>query len=656
MKLVIVESPAKGKTIENYLGKGYKVLASYGHVRDLPKSRIGVDMENFEPEYIIPTKARKTVTMLKKEAAAAEEVILATDEDREGEAISWHLLSAAQIPEEKYKRITFHEITKEAISESLKSPRKIDQKLVDAQQGRRVLDRLVGYNISPLLWKKIMRGLSAGRVQSVALRFIVEREREIEKFKPVEYWELTATLNKAKDFEAFLNKKNGQAIELGSEIIVDSVVKDLKKEKYIVEKVDVRDHKKNPFAPFVTSSLQQEAFRKLRFTSKKTMMLAQRLYEGMKIPGHGHLGLITYMRTDSTHLSGQAISEIRKYIKENIGDNYLPEVPRQYKKVKGAQEAHEAIRPTSVLRIPEEMKAHLEADELKLYNLIWKRTVASQMSQEILELTGIDIKAGEYNFRANGKKVKFDGFSKIYHEGSKQKIEEEGKEVILPSLKVGDECTLIKLNPEQKFTQPPARFTEASLIKIMEENGIGRPSTYAPTISTIKSRGYVTVENRYFIPEKIGYVVNDVLVDNFPEVFNVEFTAVMERELDDIAEGEMEWKQPIRELWNLIENQLVQAEDNIKKINLDEKTDQKCEKCGKPMVIKQGRFGPFMACTGFPECKNTKAVAEKVAMKCPKCGGDVIIKKTKRGRTFYGCSNYPNCDFATWKLPEDEKK
>ncbi len=655
MKLVIVESPAKGKTIENYLGRGYKVLASYGHVRDLPKSRLGVDMKTFEPEYIIPTKARKTATMLKKEAAAAEEVILATDEDREGEAISWHLLSAANIPEDKYKRITFHEITKEAITEALKTPRKIDQNLVDAQQGRRVLDRLVGYNISPLLWKKIMRGLSAGRVQSVALRFIVEREREIEKFKPDEYWELTVILNKGKNFEAKLNKKNGETLEIKSESDSKKVLTELEKAKYIVDSVEVRDHKKNPPAPFVTSTLQQEAFRKLRFTSKKTMMLAQRLYEGMKLPKHGHLGLITYMRTDSTHLSNQALDEIRSYISEKIGANYLPESARQFKKVKGAQEAHEAIRPTSVFRTPAEMKEFLEPDELKLYELIWKRTVASQMSEEVLELTGVDVKAGDYNFRANGKKVKFDGFSKLYLEGSKEKINEESREVILPKLEKGDECKLVELNPEQKFTQPPARFTEASLIKIMEENGIGRPSTYAPTISTIKNRGYVMVENRYFVPEKIGYVVNDVLVDNFPEVFNVEFTAVMERELDDIAEGQLPWKQPIKELWHLIENQIVQAEDNIKKINLDEKTDEKCEICGKPMVIKQGRFGPFMACTGFPECKNTKAIREKVAMKCPKCEGDVVVKKTKRGRIFYGCANYPKCDFATWKLPEKDK-
>lgn len=652
MKLVIVESPAKGKTIESFLGSGYKVLASFGHVRDLPKSKIGIDMENFEPQYVIPTKTRKIVTTLKKEAAAAEEVILATDEDREGEAIAWHLLAAIQIPEEKYKRITFHEITKEAILESLKNPRKINQNLVDAQQGRRVLDRLVGYNISPLLWKKIMRGLSAGRVQSVALRFIVEREREIEQFKSEEYWELTASLfietnNKKTLIEAKLNKINDQPARIRNAAEARDIIKKICKEIFLVDKITVKDYQKKPPAPFVTSSLQQEAFKKLRFTSKKTMTLAQRLYEGKTIPGHGNIGLITYMRTDSTHLSSQSITEIRKYISDKIGAEYISKSPRQYKKVKGAQEAHEAIRPTSILRTPAEIKSYLEPDELTLYKLIWDRTVASQMKEEILELTRIDIKAGEYTFRTNGKRVKFDGFAKVYHNNAIR-----NKETILPKIEEGSECLLQELIPEQKFTQPPPRYTEATLIKVMEENGIGRPSTYAPTISTIKNRGYVKTENRFLVPEKIGFAVNDFLVNYFPEVFNVKFTAVMEKELDDIASGKLNWKEPIKELWHLIKKQIDQTNAIAKPVKLDEETNETCEKCGKPMVIKQGKYGSFLACSGFPECENTKRIIEKVALKCPKCGGDVITKKTKRGRIFYGCINYPKCDFATWKLPE----
>lgn len=662
MKLLIVESPAKAKTIEEYLGKDYKVLATYGHLRDLPKSKIGINLATFDPEYIIPVKSRKTVTALKKEADASDKVILATDEDREGEAISWHTMQALKedkgkikIPEDKFERITFNEITKNALLNAVKNPRGINKDLVDAQQGRRVLDRLVGYNLSPLLWQKIRRGLSAGRVQSIAVKLIVDREREIEAFKPSEYWEILADLKKDTEFSAKLSKKDGKKLEINSKSEADKILSDISNEKYIVSKVDKKEQKKSPAPPFITSTMQQEAARKLYFSAKKTMTLAQKLYEGKKIPGKGAVGLITYMRTDSLNLSNQALDEARGYINENFGNDYLPESARVYKKkVKGAQEAHEAIRPTSFERTPEELKDVLDNNELALYELIWKRALASQMKEAVLSLTGVDIKAGAYIFRATGKEVKFDGFTKLYLEGSPEKIAEESKEQKLPPLSLNDECELIKINPMQKFTKPPARYSEASLIKTLEEYGIGRPSTYAPTLSTIKDRGYVRLESRYFIPEEIGYIVNDMLVKHFPEIVNVEFTAKMEEDLDQIAEGKIEWKKPIREFWNPFSNDLKKAGDKIEKINTDIETDEICEKCGKPMVIKTGRFGKFLACTGFPECKNAKPYKETTGQKCPECGeGDMIIKKTKRGKTFYGCSRYPKCKWAAWKLPKE---
>lgn len=678
MNLVIVESPAKAKTIEGYLGKNYKVLSSYGHLRDLPKSELGVNLETFDPKYVIPTKSRKTVTALKKEAAAAQKVILATDEDREGEAISWHIVQAishdnvkCQIacPEREpngsnvknFERIVFHEITKGAILDAIKNPRGINQDLVDAQQGRRVLDRLVGYNLSPLLWKKVRRGLSAGRVQSVAVKLIVDREREIEAFKPEEYWEVYAILRRSLDdarddnnFEAKLTKRDGQNFEIKNKNETDKVLADVKKEKFLVDKVEKKEQKKNPSPPFITSTLQREAANKLYFSAKKTMALAQKLYEGMSVPGEGSVGLITYMRTDSTNLSSQALNETRGYIKNNFGDTYLPESPRVFKKAKAAQEAHEAIRPTSFARTPEKLKEVLEPDALKLYELIWKRALASQMAEAVYALTGVDIKNGAYTFRANGRTVKFDGFTKLYVSGGEDKIAEEQKEIKLPNLAEGDECKLIKIDPQQKFTKPPARYSEASLIKTLEENGIGRPSTYAPTLSTIKDRGYVRLENRYFVPEEVGYVVNDMLVENFPEIVNVDFTVKMEEELDEVAEGKIEWKQPIREFWEPFSKELTDKHETIEKVNMDVETDEKCEKCGKPMVIKTGRFGKFMACTGFPECKTTKSIVEKAAGKCPECKeGDIVIKRTKRGKTFWGCSRFPECNWASWKAPEN---
>lgn len=655
MKLVIVESPAKARTIEGYLGKDYKVLASFGHVRDLPKSTLGVDTENFDVKYVVPPKAKKNVTLLTKEAKAAEEVILASDEDREGEAIAWHVKEITGIPDEKYQRIVFHEITKDAILSAIKNPRKIDSCLVDAQQGRRVLDRLVGYNLSPLLWKKVRRGLSAGRVQSVAVRLIVDREREIQAFKPEEYWEIFALLNKEKDFEAKLTKKAGENFEVKSKDVSDKVLTDVENEKFVVAKIDKKEQKRNPAAPFTTSTMQQEAARKLRFSAKKTMMLAQKLYEGIQCGIGGEcVGLITYMRTDSTNLSGQAISGAREYIKKNFGDAYLPASPRIYKKKsKGAQEAHEAIRPTDLFRTPESLKNNLDTDELKLYDLIWKRTIASQMKEEVLDLTGIDFKAGEYTFRATGKQVKFDGFSKVYLEGTDETVED--KEVILPNLTEGEEVTKTGIRPEQKFTKPPARYSEATLVRALEEHGIGRPSTYAPTLSTIKDRGYVKLENRYFIPEEVGFIVNDLLVENFPEVVSIDFTAKMEEELDEVAEGCRNWKEPIKAFWGPFSKELEEKKDTIEKINMDEATEEVCEKCGRPMVIKTGRFGKFLACTGFPECKNTKAIKTTTGQKCPNCKeGDVVVKKTKRGKTFWGCSRYPDCDWASWQPPKSE--
>jgi DNA topoisomerase I len=661
MKLVIVESPAKAKTIEGYLGKGYKVMASYGHVRDLPKSKIGIDLETFEPQYVIPTKARKNVNLLKKEAEKATQVILATDEDREGEAIAWHLvhalgLESAKPKDKKIERIVFHEITKEAITNAAASPRALNGCLVDAQQGRRVLDRLVGYNLSPLLWKKIRRGLSAGRVQSVAVKLIVDREREIQAFKPEEYWEvfaeLIASADKDKKFEAKLTKKDGKNFEIKNAKENENILIELEKANYLVSKVEEKEQKRNPAAPFITSSLQQEAARKLRFSAKKTMMVAQKLYEGIKLDT-GSEGLITYMRTDSLNLSSQAVDQARKYIKENFGAEYLPSAPRVYKKKKGAQEAHEAIRPTNLLRTPESIKGYLSEDEQKLYELIWQRTLASQMTEEVLTLTGVDIAAGVYTFRANGKKVKFDGFSRVYLEGKDEEIDE--KDVILPNIKDGDKCNLDKLRPEQKFTKPPARYSEATLVRVLEENGIGRPSTYAPTLSTIKDRGYVRLENRYFIPEEVGFIVNDMLVENFPEIVNIDFTAKMEEELDEVAEGCRDWKVPIREFWIPFSKTLEAKGEAIEKINMDEETDEICEKCGKPMIIKAGRFGKFLACTGFPDCKNTKAIKTTTGQKCPTCKeGDIVVKKTKKGRTFWGCSRYPDCDWASWQAPKTE--
>jgi DNA topoisomerase-1 len=666
MNLVIVESPAKAKTIEGYLGKDYKVLASFGHIRDLPKSKLGIDPDTLEPEYVIPTKSRKQFTLLKKEAALSSKVILATDEDREGEAIAWHLSQAIsaknsklEIRNLKFERITFHEITKEAILDAVKNPREIDQNLVDAQQGRRVLDRLVGYNLSPLLWKKIRRGLSAGRVQSVALRLIVDREREIKAFNKEEYWEIMAELGKYQTpnfrFQTKLIKHKNKILKISNEKEANAITDYLNKQEFLVSDIVKSEKKNNPAPPFTTSTLQQDAARKLGFSAKKTMVLAQKLYEGIKVPGEGSVGLITYMRTDSLNLSAQAVAEARDLIKKSFGADYLPPAPNIYKSKKGAQEAHEAVRPTKFSRTPDELKSILEPDMHKLYRLIWRRGLASQMMPEVLDLVRVDVKAGDYLLRANGKQVKFDGFSRVYLQGVKEQQKGLSKEVILPELKVDDKCELLKLDPLQKFTQPPARYSEASLIKTLEENGIGRPSTYAPTISTIKDRGYVAIENRYLVPQEIGFMVNDMLVEHFPEIVDIEFTAKMEEELDSVAEGKIEWKKPIREFWGPFSKSIATKEEDIVKIDLTEETDEVCEKCGKPMIIKHGRFGKFMACSGFPECKNAKPIHTKTGQKCPECKkGDVVVRKTKRGRTFWGCSLYPDCKWASWEPPKSD--
>lgn len=667
MNLVIVESPAKAKTIEGYLGKDYKVLASYGHIRDLPKSKLGIDEETLDPSYIIPVKSRNQLTALKKESVNADKIILATDEDREGEAIAWHLAHALNaetkddtIKDKRFERIVFHEITKEAITKAVKNPRLIDQNLVDAQQARRILDRLVGYNLSPLLWRKIRRGLSAGRVQSVTLRLIIEREREILAFKKDEFWEIITELSKVDKqkselFQAKLIKKDNKKIEIRNEKETQKIVEYLKEQSAVVNDVVKSEKKRNPYAPFTTSTLQQEASQKLGFSAKKTMMIAQKLYEGIKLPKEGSVGLITYMRTDSVNLSSQITQEARDYIKNEYGADYLPKNVTQYKAKKGAQEAHEAVRPTSISRIPKNLEGILDQDQFKLYRLIWRRTLASQMTPEILNLLRVDIKVGDYTLRANGKQVKFDGFSRVYLEGTKSDQEKANKEVLLPDLNVGDNCKLEKVIPEQKFTQPPARFSEASLIKTLEENGIGRPSTYAPTISTLKDRRYVISEKRYLIPEEIGFIVNDLLVKHFPEIVDIDFTAKIERSLDSIAEGNEDWKKPVKDFWVPFSEDIKNKEDEIEKINTDIETDLKCEKCGKPMLLKEGRFGKFYACSGFPDCKNTKPFLTKTGQKCPECDkGDIIIKKTKGGRTFWGCSNYPDCKWASWTPPKND--
>jgi len=634
--LVVVESPTKAKTISKFLGKDYKVLSSFGHVRDLPRRELGVDVEkNFEPKYVTPTKAKKTLSELKKESKKADNTILATDEDREGESIAWHLKEALKL--ENPERIVFHEITKTAIEEALKSPRKIDMNLVDAQQARRILDRIVGYKLSPFLWKKISKGLSAGRVQSVAVRLVVEKEREIQKFVPVEYWSVEALLKKEeKEFVAKLVE------EIKNKEKADKIMDALNCADYIVEAVEKKETKRNPAPPFTTSTLQQAAWQRFKFSAKMTMSLAQRLYEE---------GNITYHRTDSLNLADTSLFAAKKFITENIGKDYWAGKIVKYKTKKaGAQEAHEAIRPAYADKTPESLKG-LDARQLKLYTLIWQRFIASQMAPALFDSVSADIKANDYTFRANGQTLKFKGFLQIYP----SKFEEKE----LPELKIKDKLNLIKLDSLQHFTEPPARYTEASLIKTLEKYGIGRPSTYAPTLATIQTRNYIEKnEQKRFVPTEIGTVVNDVLVQNFPEVVDIEFTAKMEKELDEVAEGKDSWQKTCKDFYTPFAKNLKDKYEKVQKADLIQETDKICPKCGAPMIERFGRFGKFYACSKFPECKHTESIKDPktdLGIKCPKCHeGEVISRKTKRGKIFYGCSAFPKCDFALWDKPVNE--
>ncbi|MEK5391998.1 type I DNA topoisomerase [Margalitia sp. FSL K6-0131] len=655
--LVIVESPAKAKTIERYLGKKYKVKASMGHIRDLPRSQTGVDTEhNYEPKYITIRGKGPILKDLKTAAKKAKKVYLAADPDREGEAIAWHLAHSLDVDIHSDCRVVFNEITKDAIKESFKHPRPINMDLVDSQQARRILDRLVGYNISPLLWKKVKKGLSAGRVQSVAVRLIIDRENEIKNFIPEEYWSITVDFEFGKEtFQASFYGINGKKLDLTSESDVKDVLSKLKDDKYTVASVTKKERKRNPSPPFTTSSLQQEAARKLNFRAKKTMMLAQQLYEGIDLGKEGSVGLITYMRTDSTRVSEVAQSEAASYIKENYGEEYARTEQRKDKKQTNAQDAHEAVRPTGTFRDPNSLKEYLSKDQLRLYKLIWDRFVASQMAPAIMDTMSVDILNGDVGFRANGSKVKFSGFMKVYVEGTDDGHEE--KENLLPDLKTGDNVKSTNIDPKQHFTQPPPRYTEARLVKTLEELGIGRPSTYAPTLDTIQKRGYVALENKRFVPTELGEIVIELMLEFFPEILDVEFTARLENNLDEIEDGKVEWVKIIDEFYKDFEVKLKKAEEEMEKIEIkDEFAGEDCEKCGSPMVFKMGRYGKFMACSNFPDCRNTKPIVKEIGIKCPKCEkGNIIERKTKKKRTFYGCDRYPDCDFISWDKPIERK-
>ncbi|MFQ5471503.1 MAG: type I DNA topoisomerase [Dehalococcoidia bacterium] len=707
--LVVVESPAKARTISRILGSNYDVKASVGHVRDLPKSKESIDIENgFAPKYIVPREKSKTVKEIKESAKKVSDVYLATDPDREGEAIAWHLIEAANLGDLEIHRVVFHEITPDAVQEAFEHPRDLDMKLVDAQQARRVVDRLVGYRLSPFLWKKVRRGLSAGRVQSVAVRLVAEREREIEAFQSQEYWTIDALMAKEgapPDFRAklagWIGKKD--KIEITSEIESQRLTADLRSSTFAVTKVQKKNQNRRPAAPFITSTLQQEASRRLGFSARRTMAIAQQLYEGVALGSAGETGLITYMRTDSTNIAGSALHEIREFIGQKYGADFVPDKPKIYKrKVKGAQEAHEAIRPTSVLREPEAIQQFLSNDQTRLYNLIWQRAVASQMADARFDVTTIEIEAkpsgdrDSYLLRATNTQLRFPGFRQVYEEARDDDSEEEFGTNPLPALAESDPLQLRELFPEQHFTEPPTRYTDATLVKALEEKGIGRPSTYAPTMSTIQDRGYVEKEGRYLKPTDLGLVVNDLLVDHFPTFIDVDFTAEMEDELDDIASGERKWQPVVEEFYKPLEEALTVATEAAPK--QVQETDEKCPECGKPMVIRWGRRGRFLACSGFPECRTTrslegdeseqpeesdekcdecgapmlirtgrygkflacsqypdckgrKPLAAKTGAKCPTDGGDLVERRSRKGRTFYGCANYPKCDFTSWTRP-----
>lgn len=651
--LVIVESPAKAKTIEKYLGKNYKVVASKGHIRDLPKSRMGINFEeNYEPDYITIRGKGPLLKELKKQAKKAEKVFLAADPDREGEAIAWHLSFLLKLDEHAKNRVVFNEITKEAVKDAFKEPRALDLDLVDAQQARRILDRIVGYTISPLLWKKVKKGLSAGRVQSIALKLICDRENEIRAFKPEEYWSIEGNFQKDKQqFKASFFGTEGKKEKLGKDEDVQSVLKQITSDKWHVKSVIKKERKRNAALPFTTSSMQQEAARKLNFRTRKTMMIAQQLYEGISLGRKGSVGLITYMRTDSTRISQTAQEETHRFITETYGSEYAANKPRTAKKSDNAQDAHEAIRPSSIFRTPDEVKEYLSKDQFKLYSLIWSRLVASQMTPAVYDTMRVDLEQNNIIFRANGSKMTFAGFQKVYIEGKDD--EKEEKENMLPDMKEGDMVTSKDLLPEQHFTQPPARFSEATLIKSLEENGVGRPSTYAPTLDTIQKRYYVTLKSKRFEPTDLGLIVNTLICDFFPNIVDVTFTAEMEKDLDKIEEGKKEWVEVIDAFYQNFQHEVENAEESIEKIQIkDEPAGFDCEECGHPMVIKIGRFGKFYACSNFPECRNTKAIIKEIGVTCPTCHeGQVVERKSKKNRLFYGCMRYPECDFTSWNKP-----
>ena len=652
--LVIVESPAKAKTIEKFLGKShYTVKASVGHVRDLPKSKLGIDIENnFEPGYINIRGKGDLIKDLKKSAKKASKVYLATDPDREGEAISWHLEHILGIENDEPCRIEFNEITKDAIRKAIKNPRKINLDLVDAQQARRVIDRLLGYQISPVLWQKLRKGLSAGRVQSVTTKLICDREKEINAFEPVEYWTIDAKSESktGEDIDFKLSTIDGKKAEIHNEEEVNKILEIIENKDLHVVKIESKKRKKSAPKPFTTSVLQQEGVNRLGFSTKKTMMIAQELYEGIDVKGEGTVGLISYIRTDSNRISEEAKGKAESYIKETLGNEYYKEEKKssEKKNSKKVQDAHEAIRPTSVDRTPESIKDSLSKDQYKLYNLIWRRFVASQMSDSEFELMNVECQIENYTFKATGSKMIFDGYTKVYNFYDRE-------DRILPEISEGDDLKVNGIFPEQHFTQPPARYTEASLVKTLEELGIGRPSTYAPTIATILNREYVEKSGSSLQPTELGILVTEILEANFAKLMDVDFTAKLENELDTIEEGEANWKEVVKESYEPFEEAIKEALENIEKVNMDVETDEICELCGSNMVIKYGRFGKFMACKNYPECKNTKPIVNKIGVKCPKCGeGEIIVRKTKKGRAFYGCSKYPDCDFIEWNKPVEE--
>lgn len=649
--LVIVESPSKAKTIGKYLGSSYKVIASVGHIRDLPKSKLGIDIENdFEPNYIPIRGKGDLIKELKKEAKAAKKVYLATDPDREGEAISWHLAYLLGIDANTPCRIVFNEITKDAIKNAVKNPRPIDLRLVDAQQARRVLDRLVGYQISPLLWRKIKRGLSAGRVQSAALKIICDRENQIKTFEPKEYWNINVAFKKGKTFTAKLAEYKGKKIAIGSREESDRILSDLAAGRYIASEITKKQRSRKPFAPFTTSSLQQDAANKLGFTTKKTMMVSQQLYEGVEVKGQGTVGLVTYIRTDSVRISAEAKAMAKQYIEDNFGSRYAANNIYTNKK-KDIQDAHEAIRPSRITLDPESIKDSLTKEQYSLYKLIWTRFLASQMAAAVFDGMQVNITNGDYCLKASGSKLVFDGYQKIYAPNL-----EEDKDKLLPEIEEGEELKAEKAEGEQKFTEPPARFTEASLVKELEERNIGRPSTYAPIIATILERKYIVREKKVLLPTDLGFVVTGLMEEYFKEIVDAGFTAEMEDKLDDVEAKDLDWKKIIRDFYGPFKEELDIADKAIERVEIpDRPSDEVCEVCGKPMVIKSGRFGDFLACSGYPECKNTKAIVKSINVKCPDCGRDIVAKRGRSGKIFYGCSGYPECTRAYWYKPTNKK-